>query len=217
MRENTLKAGLLLGTIMAMLLWTPLGGAQKPSAPPASATSPKPSPFAANPAAKAQTGAAQPAAGADKRTPAAAKQAPKPSASGPAAQQSGKSAAAPSASPKPAAASGAKSRDPFHTLIVEKKPPVAGGGGPPPRLPPGKRGLVIQQLDLQGIARAVDGSWIAVVDNKTKRAYFLREKDQLYNGTVTKITSDQVVFLETLNDGTGKMSTREVIKKVQAE
>lgn len=106
----------------------------------------------------------------------------------------------------------ARRRDPFRTLIPEKKP---GSSDAPVKLPPGKRGLVIEQLQLQGIAQAVDGSWIAVVDNKTKRAYFLREKDQLYNGTVSKVTKDQVVFLENPPGASAeKTAPREVVKRV---
>lgn len=107
-----------------------------------------------------------------------------------------------------------KRRDPFHTLIAEKKPEEPPG---PIRLPPGKKGLVIEQLQLQGIARAVDGSWIAVVDNKSKRAYFLHEKDQLYNGVVSKITPDKVVFLENAPEVTGRAGSREVVKQLSPE
>lgn len=115
----------------------------------------------------------------------------------------------------PAAPSG-KRRDPFRTLIPEKKPESAEAA--PIKLPPGKKGLVIEQLQLQGIAQAVDGSWIAVVDNKTKRSYFLHEKDQLYNGTVSKITKDEIVFLENPPGiSSGKMASREVVKRLTAE
>ncbi len=107
-----------------------------------------------------------------------------------------------------------KRRDPFHTLIPEKKPEESA----PVRLPPGKRGLVIEQLELQGIARAVDGSWIAVVDNKSKRAYFLHEKDQLYNGVVSKITPDRVIFLENPpGSSAGQTGSREVVKRLGPE
>jgi hypothetical protein len=115
--------------------------------------------------------------------------------------------------PKPAV-SPAGRRDPFNDPTPPKK---IGGPELPKNLPPGKKGLVVGQLQLQGVARAVDGGWIAVVDNKTKRAYFLREKDELYNGYVSRITPESVTFIETNSDGAGKSSSREVVKKLTAE
>ena len=106
-----------------------------------------------------------------------------------------------------------KRRDPFNSLIPTKKTDE----GAPPRLPPGKKGLVIDQLQLQGIVRGIDGGWIAVVDNKTKRAYFLHEKDQVFNGVVSKITAGSVVFLESSTDSLGKVVSREVTKRLAAE
>jgi hypothetical protein len=45
---------------------------------------------------------------------------------------------------------------------------------------------------------------IAVVTNYTKRAYFLRENDTVYNGIVSRITPDAVYFKEnTLNRTVG--------------
>jgi hypothetical protein len=84
----------------------------------------------------------------------------------------------------------------------------------PARLPPGKAGLVIGQLIVQGIVRGLDGQWIAVVDNKTKRAYFLYAGDELYNGTVSRITESSVVFAERVNDPTGRQQSREVVKQM---
>lgn len=124
------------------------------------------------------------------------------------------SSQAPAARPaEPPAASGRR-RDPFRTLIEKKQEETS---TTPVRLPPGKRGLVIGQLQLQGIAQAVDGSWIAVVDNKTRRAYFLREGDQLYNGVVQTITKDQVVFLENPpGSPSGQNAPREVVMRLSA-
>ena len=109
---------------------------------------------------------------------------------------------------------GGKNRDPFRTLIPEKK---ATESAIPLRLPPGKKGLVIEQLELQGIARSLDGGWIAVVDNKTRRAYFLREKDELFNGVVSKVLPDRIVFEEINTDAMGKKTTREVVRKMSGD
>lgn len=155
---------------------------------------------------KAPTPAAPAPAAPAKRKPPAAKAAPKAAAP--------KAPAAAPAPATPAAEASGKNRDPFRTLLVEKK---AAGSDIPLRLPPGKKGLVIEQLHLEGIARALDGGWIAVVDNKTKRAYFLREKDELYNGVVSKVLADRIVFEEATIDATGRKTSREVVRKLSGD
>jgi hypothetical protein len=75
--------------------------------------------------------------------------------------------------------------------------------------------LVIGQLLLQGIVRQDrTNTMIAVVTNYTKRAYFLRENDTVYNGLVNKITPDAVYFSEKYLDQSGQASSREVIKRM---
>jgi hypothetical protein len=83
------------------------------------------------------------------------------------------------------------------------------------QLPPGNRGLVISQLRLEGVVREnTSQRMIAVVTNETKRAYFLSENDSVYNGVVSKITPDAVYFNENDLDESGRVSTREVIKRL---
>jgi hypothetical protein len=106
-----------------------------------------------------------------------------------------------------------KQRDPFRTLMPEKKVTEE----LPTRLPPGKKGLVIEQLQLQGVARAVDGSWIAVVDNKNKRSYFLHDKDELYDGVVSKVMPDRVVFQQNVKEAAGRVSSREIVKQLSPQ
>jgi hypothetical protein len=55
---------------------------------------------------------------------------------------------------------------------------------------------------------------LAVVTNDTKRAYFLTENDAVYNGVVSKITPDSVYFKENVLDQNGRVSAREVIKRL---
>ncbi len=105
-------------------------------------------------------------------------------------------------------------RDPFYTPPPARpgSPEGAGVEGP---LPPGKRGLIISQLALQGIVRMeTNRTMIAVVANPENRAYFLRENDELYNGNVSKITADSVYFTERYRDADGRTSTREVVKRL---
>lgn len=107
-------------------------------------------------------------------------------------------------------------RDPFLIPLPSQKGDLAGMGpdetGP---LPPGKRGLVIGQLMLEGIVRQeTSNTMIAVVDNSSNRAYFLRENDEVYNGVVSKITPDSVYFTENFRDLNGQMTSRQVVKRL---
>jgi len=82
-------------------------------------------------------------------------------------------------------------------------------------LPPGTRGLLISQLKLEGVVREqVQNKMIAVVTNETKRAYFLTENESVYNGVVSKITPDAVYFKENVLDSSGRVTTREVVKRL---
>ena len=130
-----------------------------------------------------------------------------------AAQASGAQTSAPASAPRAAAqaspSGAAGRRDPFRPLVVKGK-----GDELPARLPPGKAGLVIGQLVVQGIVRGLNGEWIAVVDNNTKRAYFLYVGDQLYNGVVARISADSVVFDERVTDAAGRARTREIVKRL---
>ncbi len=100
-------------------------------------------------------------------------------------------------------------RDPFEPLVGKER----SGGGSLERLPPGKAGLVVSTLRLDGIVRAPNGM-IAVVSNPQQRVYFLRDGDQLYDGRVERITMDAVAFNETGKDAFGKPVERTVTKRL---
>ena len=179
--------------------------AQQAVTPPASAAT-KPAPMAAKPAGK-------PAG-----QPAAAKPAVKPAAK-PAARATGKSPGKPAvkAVEKPAtpgtAPAAAESevkqarRDPFESLLGRQLNKA------PANLPPGKLGLQVSTLRLDGIVRAPNGM-IAVVSNPQARTYFLREGDRLYDGSVEKISMDGVSFHEEGKDAFGKPVERQVNKRI---
>jgi type IV pilus assembly protein PilP len=97
-------------------------------------------------------------------------------------------------------------RDPFLSPVVNH-----GGGGA--GCSTGKKCLEIGTISLQGVVRS-DTGFIAVVSNGLNKAYFLHENDPVFNGYVVKITSDSIVFQETLQDRLGKTFTREVVKKI---
>jgi hypothetical protein len=99
-------------------------------------------------------------------------------------------------------------RDPFESLIGRGQ-----GGGAEKNLPPGKAGLQVGTLRLDGIVKSVNGM-IAVVANPQQRTYFLREGDQLYDGKVEKISMEGVTFHEEGKDAFGKPVEREVSKRL---
>jgi hypothetical protein len=96
-------------------------------------------------------------------------------------------------------------RDPFISPVVSH----ATGSG----CSTGKKCLEIGTVNLRGVVRS-DSGFIAVVSNGVNKSYFLRENDPVFNGYVTKITGDSIVFKETLQDRMGKSFTREVVKKI---
>jgi Tfp pilus assembly protein PilP len=100
-------------------------------------------------------------------------------------------------------------RDPFESLLSRQQSGIG------KNLPPGKAGLQVSTLRLDGIVRAPNGM-IAVVSNPQARSYFLREGDQLYDGRVEKIAMDGVSFHEVGKDAFGKPVERQVNKRIYA-
>jgi Tfp pilus assembly protein PilP len=110
----------------------------------------------------------------------------------------------------PADADKSARRDPFESLVNRQKDNNAGKN-----LPPGKAGLQVSTLRLDGIVKSSNGM-IAVVSNPQARTYFLREGDQLYDGRVEKIAMDGVSFHELGKDAFGKPVERQVNKRIYA-
>ncbi len=123
--------------------------------------------------------------------------------------------AAPKATSGTAAAAPAESeqkvarRDPFESLTTRQDAAAKTAAN----LPPGKPGLQIGTLRLDGIVKAPNGM-IAVVTNPQARTYFLRDGDQLYDGRVEKIGMDSVSFHEIGKDAFGKPVERQVNKRI---
>lgn len=125
------------------------------------------------------------------------------------AQASGKAAKPAAEEKKDASRKITNLRDPFRSLIDRTE--AAGAGE---ALPPGKRGLVITHLSVDGIV-ILPNEKIAVVNMRGRnRAYFLRERDEVYNGYVTRITEDAVTFRERATDAFGQTFEREVTKTI---
>ena len=195
---------------------TPAKPAAQPQAKPAAPAPAKPSPAAAN---KPSPQAAKPAAPATAKPAAATQAKPAAKPAGKAGRKKGaakaakppvEKAAGPAGAPKPAAESEVKAarRDPFESLLAHTQ-----GGKGSANLPPGKAGLQVSTLRLDGIVRAPNGM-IAVVSNPQARTYFLREGDHLYDGSVDKITMDGVSFHEEGKDAFGKPVERQVNKRI---
>ncbi|HKV63034.1 MAG TPA: hypothetical protein VJO16_14045 [Candidatus Acidoferrum sp.] len=164
------------------------GAPAQQAAKPAAPTATKPAPQTAKPAAKT-------AGKSPRKSPAkpAVKAVEKPSTPG---------------TPPEAAESEVKQarRDPFESLIGRQTKA-------PQNLPPGKLGLQVSTLRLDGIVRAPNGM-IAVVSNPQARTYFLREGDRLYDGSVEKISMDGVSFHEEGKDAFGKPVEHQVNKRI---
>jgi Tfp pilus assembly protein PilP len=213
----TMMTGILLATAGSSL-----HAQSAPAAPPKTAVKPaaqatppatKPvAPPAAKPAAQAPapkssapktTEAAKPAA-APKPAAATAKPAKKPAVKKVASQAPARAGGAPEASEAKVSR-----RDPFESLTSRQEAAARAGAN----LPPGKAGLQVGTLRLDGIVRAPNGM-IAVVTNPQARTYFLREGDQLYDGRVEKIAMDGVSFHEIGKDAFGKPVERQVNKRI---
>jgi hypothetical protein len=118
-------------------------------------------------------------------------------------------AAAPAAAPTAASVAMTGRRDPFTPLLAADK----GANDHPENLPPGKAGLMVDTLRVDGIVQGPNGM-IAIVENPQDRVYFLREGDKLYDGSVTHIVLDAVSFHQTGSDAFGKPVDRELTKRL---
>lgn len=142
------------------------------------------------------------------RSASAKKNSPKPAAKAIAAPAAS-DAATPANSTPPASDASldlAGKRDPFVALVNTSK-----GGAE--HLPPGKAGLVIGTLTVQGTVQGANGM-IAVIANPDQRVYFVREGDRLYDGDVEKISLDGVTFQQNTKDAFGKPIERTVVKRI---
>lgn len=100
-------------------------------------------------------------------------------------------------------------RDPFKSLVGGRDRPELRG----PR-PEGIPGLLIDEIDLTGIFDTQQG-WVAQVQAAAKeKSYLLKEGDELYDGDVVSITTNEVVFKQIVQDPTALKPFREVTKKL---
>jgi hypothetical protein len=101
-------------------------------------------------------------------------------------------------------------RDPFRSLLAAAPKPALRG----PR-PEGVAGLLIDEIDITGIFRTSKGFVAQVQAQNEKKSFLLRPGDQVYDGDVLRIDTNEVVFRQIVNDPTVIKPFREVVKKLR--
>ncbi len=105
--------------------------------------------------------------------------------------------------------------DPFlNPLLLRKKPEKMDEEEPRGQPPPGIAGMYISQVTLLGISIR-DGAKTAIFQGPDKRAYFLQEKDKLFDGYLKQIESDFVLLVRQARLRSGKILTQEVTKRLR--
>lgn len=100
-------------------------------------------------------------------------------------------------------------RDPFKSLLAARERIAIRG----PR-PEGIPGLLIDEVDLTGIFLTAEGPVAQVASSDQDKSFLLRVGDQLYDGDVVSISSEEAVFKQIVDDPTALKPFREVVKKL---
>ena len=100
-------------------------------------------------------------------------------------------------------------RDPFKSLLEARDNDQPQG----PR-PEGIPGLLIDEISLSGIFHTPRG-WVAQVQAANQnKSYLIKVGDQLFDGDVLSISTNEVVFKQIVQDPTALKPFREVVKKL---
>jgi hypothetical protein len=106
-------------------------------------------------------------------------------------------------------------RDPFlNPTLASKKDDNTDEEEPRGTPPPGISGMLIAQVKLLGTSFGEDGP-IAVFQGPDKRAYFLQEKDRLFDGYVKQVGSDFVLLVRETRMRSGKVVAQDVTKQLR--
>lgn len=103
-------------------------------------------------------------------------------------------------------------RDPFRSLATAQQSDERRG----PR-PEGIPGLMIDDIEVTGIFMTAQGAVAQVRVSDKRQSYLLREGDQLYDGDVTSISFDEVVFKQILEDPSALKPFRPVVKELRPQ
>lgn len=101
-------------------------------------------------------------------------------------------------------------RDPFRSLLarrVNEEEEKLRPEGPP--------GLLIDEIEIQGVFILPEGPVAQVMSASQDVSFLLRPGDQLWDGDVVRITLDEIVFKQTVNDPTALKPFREVVRKLE--
>lgn len=105
-------------------------------------------------------------------------------------------------------------RDPFKSLLktqTDRQVPR------PEERPEGVAGLLIDELQIQGIFILDSGPVAQVISSASETSFLIRQGDQLWDGDVVRINLEEIVFKQTVNDPTALKPFREVVKKLNPE
>ncbi len=98
-------------------------------------------------------------------------------------------------------------RDPFRSLLVRPEDRARG------ERPPGIAGMSIDDVVVHGIWRVRSG-YVAQVRATDNKSYLVRAGDLLYDGEVTRVGPNEVVFRQNINDPQSVKPFREVTKQL---
>lgn len=101
-------------------------------------------------------------------------------------------------------------RDPFRSLLRRRNK----NDEVREERPEGKPGLLIDEIDLQGIFVLQDGPVAQVEAANSDTSYLLSPGDELWDGDVVRITLDEVIFKQSVRDPTALKPFREVVKRL---
>jgi len=101
-------------------------------------------------------------------------------------------------------------RDPFRSLIVQRERPQETEVERPDGVP----GLLIDELEIQGVFELPEGPVAQVMSASHETSYLLRPGDELWDGDVVSITLEEVVFKQVVTDTTALKPFQLVVKRL---
>ena len=101
-------------------------------------------------------------------------------------------------------------RDPFRSLIQQREQAPSA----PAERPAGIAGLLIDEIELQGVYVLDDGPVAQIMSASQETSFLLKVGQQLWDGEVVRINMDEVTFRQTVDDPTARKPFRDVVKKL---